>query len=480
VGSIPGISLTGHPLVDVGFAVIAAFSGKDSLETIEEADLEEVAAYIRENYVVNPMKSFLTVAFPNSGFTNPSYEATPEKRVQYADRILYAWRTGEPATSERCVFTGLPAVQRAYRQHVPLLTGEGVINYFPYGDAGLPVSGIALLAIQACPLGCAKVRGRLLAVHSPSWPVMLYFAKTFLGDNRRGIVGARATGQSKLPEQDSRAGTLLLERLMDCYAAFSAPGGQAESVTAYHWTNSGQGAQLSIFQIPLEISRFVRHAMSAPYRTAWDGMRRRGWQIVQGVRGRSGSASGAPAYNVMYEDMLRLPDSASTFIRRYLLRMPGRSTRPGDPRGTYSIRADVDLISFSMTELFLREVMKVNPNRIELIRRFGDTIADHVLTENDRALFRNLLMASEYGHLRAVINKAGLERLKRGKPPLVDFDTYVAIFEEGEELAFGRWRLARDLVIIRVIERLHAEGWITAHAEELPELDVPADERTVS
>src|SRR5690606_34615206 len=145
-----------------------------------------------------PLKSFLTVAFPNSGFTNPAFEKSPERRQAYAARVLRAFRAGTPELAgERCVFTGRPAVAlafgeseslppgRAFRQHIPLLTGEGVVNFHPYGDAGLPVSGVALLAIQAFPLGCAKVRGRLLAVHADDPALTLSFARRFLETNRR-------------------------------------------------------------------------------------------------------------------------------------------------------------------------------------------------------------------------------------------------------------------------------------------------------
>jgi len=40
---------------------------------------------------------------------------------------------------------------RVYRQHIPLLTGEDVINFHAHGEAGLSISGEALLAFQALP-----------------------------------------------------------------------------------------------------------------------------------------------------------------------------------------------------------------------------------------------------------------------------------------------------------------------------------------
>ena len=156
------LKYTGHPLVDVGIATITAFVNKQEPDELTEADLDEVADYITREYVRDPLKSFLTVAFPNSGFTQPAYNKTPEKRSAYATRVLRNYGDDTPLLDDEvCVFTGKPAVDiafgeketlpqgRAFRQHIPLLTGENVINFHAYGEAGLPVSGEALLAIQA-------------------------------------------------------------------------------------------------------------------------------------------------------------------------------------------------------------------------------------------------------------------------------------------------------------------------------------------
>jgi CRISPR-associated protein Cst1 len=191
-------------------------------------DLEAIADYMARNYVVNPLKSFLTVAFPNSGFVQAAYERAPERRTAYAERVLRAFRPGTPTlANERCVFTGLPAVAlalgekttlppgRAFRQHIPLVTGEYVINFHPYGDAGLPVSGIALLALQAFPLGCAKTQGRLLAVHADDHDLTLRFAHKFLSTIRRLIHDAQLAGESKIPEPSHRVGTLLVGTLLE-------------------------------------------------------------------------------------------------------------------------------------------------------------------------------------------------------------------------------------------------------------------------
>ncbi|MGB3060161.1 MAG: type I-B CRISPR-associated protein Cas8b1/Cst1, partial [Anaerolineae bacterium] len=100
------IRFTGHPLVDVGVAVITLFNRRQRPEELTEADLERMADYVTAEYVRQPLKSFLTVAFPNSGFTQPAFEKTPERRLTYANLVARAYRQEQAPGAETCVFTG--------------------------------------------------------------------------------------------------------------------------------------------------------------------------------------------------------------------------------------------------------------------------------------------------------------------------------------------------------------------------------------
>lgn len=123
------LNYTGHPIVDVGAATISAFVHKP-LRSITEADLDQVADFIAKQYVADPLKSFLNVAFPNSGFTNPALEKTPQKRSAYAERVLRAYKARQDEPTQSCVFTGRAATTaalseklppgRAFRQHIPM------------------------------------------------------------------------------------------------------------------------------------------------------------------------------------------------------------------------------------------------------------------------------------------------------------------------------------------------------------------------
>jgi len=480
------LDYTGHSIVDVGVAAISAFVNKRDLSSITEADLDKVADFMARQYVVDPLKSFLTVAFPNSGFTNPAFTKTPQKRDEYAERVLRGYRESRPRLAQRCVFTGRRAIGiafseklpagRAFRQHVPLLTGEGVINFYPWGDAGLPVSGEALLAIHAFPLGCAKCGGRLLAVHSDNPDLVYDFAAEFLGYNRRVLTLAQKKGGKKMPEAESSARTLLIETLLrvEQNRRDEARERRPCSVTAYHLSNLGATPSLDIYHLPLELTDFLGQILSPDYKAEWDAIAHRAWWLSKPKRKTRGAEIGQkeearPRRNVLYEDLFRLPENVRVFIRRYFLRIPVRMRSEDDPRRAYSLRDETYLISWKLTELFLRRVITMNKERIREIRDLGDRLAAYVSQENDRQFFAAFFQ-HRYDYFRTALMRANLANVRKGNTPLITLDPYIAIFEEGNEIAAPDWRLARDLVSVRMVEQLHRKGWLGSHPEAIPEV----------
>jgi CRISPR-associated protein Cst1 len=481
------LKITGHPLVDVGAATIAAFVGKRDLAAITTADLKKVAKFLKENYVIDPLKSFLTVAFPNSGFTNPAFEKNPGKRIEYADEVLFAYES-KTHLEANCVFLGTPAVTKTFRQHVPLLTGEEIINFHPYGEAGLPLSGEALLCIQALPLGCAKCAGRLLAVHSDHFDLTFDFAAEFLRNNRRALDLAQKAKSKKLEEAKYVVGTLLIDTLLRAESIRrQANDGRPASLTAYHLTNSGQGVALDIYHLPLEMMDFLRTAVSAEYHAQWNEIAQRAWQLSQAPKKKQAKAQTEkaaekvkPQRNMLYEDIFKLPGNARQFLQIYFLRSAWRFAKDDDPRKNYSLKTETHLVSWKLTELFLRKVMHMDKTRIGHLRELGDRLAQYVANQNDRRFFAGFFQEGRYDYLRNLLIKANTNEVKRGGKPLITFEQFIEIFEEGEEVARPDWRLARDLVLIRMVEQLYAQKWFAQNQQVLEEVSqLPENGKTV-
>src|SRR5581483_6706146 len=334
-----------------------------------------------------------------------------------------------------------------------------------------PISGIAMLAIQAFPLGCAKCGGKLLAVHSDNPELTYKFAREFLDTNRKQVSLAEEAGTSKLPEAGASAKTLIVQTLIKIEEARhqEREAQQPYSVTAYHLSNSGQSnpldrnSPLEIYYLPLELTDFLAEIVGARYREEWRKIERRAWQLAANEEGRK--------RNYLYEDLFQLPQNARMFIRRYFLRVPARNTYKDDPRREYSLKSDADLVSWKLTQLFLERILRMKPSRIERIRELGEELAQYVHDENDTTFFERFYREQKrYDLVRNELIRVSNARLKRGQPPLIKFEPYMEIFEDTDERGRTDWRLARDLVLIRMIEKLYELRWIQQHTDEIPEL----------
>ena len=111
----------------------------------------------------------------------------------------------------------------------------------------------------------------------------------------------------------------------------------------------------------------------------------------------------------------------------------------------------------------------MNPDRVEQIRNLGDRLAEYVRSQNDRRFLRSFFNARYPDHLRTILIRANTSCIYAGNSPLFGLDSYVSVFDEGEELARTDWRLARDLVLIRMIEKLYEVKWLGEHPDAMPD-----------
>lgn len=495
---------TGNPYVDIGLATILAFCDRDDPAQLTADELEGIAAWIAENYLQNPLKSFLTVAFPNSAFTNPTTK--DEKRKAQVQAILLAHKEPASESAEICILSGdkvipYPLIEdgpsgRAYKQHIPLIMGEGQINFYSYGNSGLPISGWALLCVQMFPMGCAKVAGKLLAVHASDPAMTLALVQQFLRGNLSRLKLAQQAQSKEMPATPFTLGTAVvsaLNEIFETHKVWQNEGVGMPSLTAYHLTNFGQSPEIAIYHLPLGVTRFLQRAMGGSYRNQWQRLAQSAWQreAPQAAKGKGKRANKSletvepapaktdrPRRNYLYEDLLRLPENAAQVLRTYFLRKAAGQARfsDQDPRARYSTRKELALISWELTRLFLLEVMNMDQTRIEHIRRLGDGLADYVRAENDRKFFRAFFGEMSYPLFRNRLIKADSDWVRRGNPPLITFEQYIEVFEEGDEIARKDWRLARDLVLIRMIEQLHANGWLAQNQDALPDATEESDE----
>jgi hypothetical protein len=162
--------------------------------------------------------------------------------------------------------------------------------------------------------------------------------------------------------------------------------------------------------------------------------------------------------NSLYEDLYALPEGAGSFVRRWVT-WPQRDSLRAAPESGHTPL-------WGITELFLEEVLGVDGPRIQAIRNLGDALADEVVRQNDRQLFRRALFRTAgYPAVRRELLRVSKNRVARGDSPLLTFDDFLAVFEESPEVERRDWRLAWDLAQIRLIDQLHERGWVKEHQD---------------
>lgn len=494
------LQYTGHPFIDIGIAAITAHAKKSQPENITVDDMAQVAAYIEQQYIKPPLRGHLTMAFTsNAWFIQDAFnpdkpELSAEKRIErratrdrWAANHLRQWE-GNETSGEVCIFTGLPAAPRELsgklaagrigRNQMPLLQGDDAINFFTGGAPGLPISPQALLALQYMPMGCAKCGVGLLAVHADDSDLTFEFARTFLDQNIKAITLAQATGEDKLPSAQRSLKTLLIEQLTDIEERRldkERRSKRAASITAYNF-NNGKSPQLVIYHLPLQITNFLRTVLTPTYSMAWQHIVKSAWQRVQVKPTKKGGSTEVPTpkYNYLYEDLFTLPQDAPRFIRTYFLRVPHRFRFEDDPRNDYSPRRERDLISWPLVKLFLKEVMNMDEERIERIRVLGDKLADYTRQQGGKRFFREFFTEQKTSRFLSLLMKTNISyvKLKKGQDVLFDLDGYLDIFMDGTELMRPDWWLARDLVLIRMVEQL--KSWLAQNPDAIPEEELQA------
>jgi hypothetical protein len=129
--------------------------------------------------------------------------------------------------------------------------------------------------------------------------------------------------------------------------------------------------------------------------------------------------------------------------------------------------------------LFCQEVLMMDVERLDAIRRLGDTLAD--LSELDQTIPKRALMAGTYKDVRTLLLDVGRRWAPRHGRPVISFEDAITIFESDDRPSALAWRLAWDFVLIRVLERmLQKPNVLTTITEEDFPLESAAEEAEIA
>ncbi len=419
----------GNPFIDAGVSVMSQWLDIKPHE-ITSDDLRRVVKGIVPVFNNTSFKKSLYSIFPNSTFTNNSIRGDRKAKFicdcnKYIDAIIVMQDSGD------CLGCGRRnSTYKLGKDKVPL-TGSGKLaNFFPSFDKGVGYCSACTLAIQFSPLSFVASGGKLLMLSSTSWQAMVSWTKICVKDIRSKMLKGEDVTCYNPGYSNPRNGLFYMAGEM---IKLEEGGVTNEDVSmqVFYFTNYNQGPELEIFYLPTPAFRFLRYANQIQYKSAWISIVKSGYQKVNWNKVKL-EDDYKNKYNLVYEYLLQ-----ERSIIQFFLNQKERKQR-----------GDWELLS-----LYLKEVRNMSEERIEVIRKVADKIADIIEKSRSDKRLGQLERAGSYREFQNILRFIIKDRLKNDEDEcLFTLDEYTKhLFPDGSRT----WKETQYLLLFGIYETLH-------------------------
>jgi hypothetical protein len=253
------------------------------------------------------------------------------------------------------------------------------------------------------------------------------------------------------------------------------------SITAY-LLGSGQGPTVQIESIPGQFVSFLQDLHSAGVRNRWTALVAKNWasqklkRALPRSRKRKSDSStvlteesirlkAGQSRNRLYQELLDVfrrgfvdAKAGARFISRHLLAI--RRPQPGQLHMSRNDpvplpRETLRTVDWKLTALFSERVLGMDEKRIERIRAFSDRLAEIIHQYSDKRLLAAVLYPENQFRFRRAIADAQVRYRKNRDVLLFGLDEFVQVFLADDATGVVPWDLVRDLISIRVVEKIH-------------------------
>jgi CRISPR-associated protein Cas8b1/Cst1 subtype I-B len=209
------------------------------------------------------------------------------------------------------------------------------------------------------------------------------------------------------------------------------------NITGYYFTNYGPKPDLEIVRLDNTVADFVQ-TVEQDDSQAWRRTVYLGWQRPKGQENDMPTNDNIRTWrNDVYESLFELPQKSHVFLRHL-------------QRGQ----------DWQLIELFLRKVLLMDQARIDMYRILGDRLVAYILEyeQGSSGFYYRFAREYNYSKFHRLIRSAEEKMLKAGATqPLFTYDEFIFAFEHPGDQRH-QWRLGRDLISIRILEVLYAQG----------------------
>lgn len=434
--------LTGNPFVDAGIYAIEVFYEKDFSDLSVE-ELESKIDALVNLYMTNGWaKNLFSIFTANSKFSNPSITDKRGASKEYLLGLLNDFSF--PKSLGTCIACGRrDASPTKRRDHVPL-TGSGKsVNFFAGGSEGERYCSVCTFAVQFIPLTLYKVGNRFLLLHSVSSRVMKYWAQEGIKNVNMQMATGNFSGcmEEGFKNSENALFNIVEKIIRNQEDLFSE---ENPSITAYVFSNYGQNPPpMQIISLPNNVFKFLVYIQRLNA-GEWAKIVQRGYLTSKNEDYYK------KVDNRVYKDLLVGVPIIKFFIEK-----------------DRSIIGNWELLSY-----YLKEVMKMDDKRVEVLKRVGDQIANYIATTDDTKKLFAIETAKSYEGLRNIFLKITKSMIKCGmSAPLFTVDEYVGdLFPDGAQ----SWKETRDILLFRIYEDL--ADYLSIKKEEIKEVEEEEEE----
>ena len=433
---------TGNPFVDAGISALTKWCDKKTPQELNETDVKKALPEIATLFSQKAwIKTFYTT-FSNGVMVQPSNKG--KEREKWWAFISELLKELQPLDNHgSCVACGRREAIRIRKEKRGLLRSEvpmtsGSLNYYSYASSGADYCGVCAVAIQVSPLVLYRSGGKMILVHSSSEKAMRKWAKMAINEVRSQINLGNYTGcfTENFINPQNALFQIAKKLIQDKEDWANDP----VAIRIYHFTNYGQSAELSYYDLPARIFYFLNEVQHSEELRDWN-------KIIRGAyffrKNKSNvylntDNKSEEEYknnnNAIYEGLLK-----DEWLVKYF----------------YNFQQRRAYAKWELVQLYLKEVRQMDKQRIEIIKKVADEIALVIQKDesNNPKRLGQLERANSYGTFRNVLRMIIKDRIKNGaKSPLFSIEDYTEkLFPEGAL----RWRETQDLILFRLYEVLH-------------------------
>lgn len=447
--------ITGDPFVDVGGLVLETISQLYPHKTIMEK-----IEYVTELYINLWHQKLHSVFHTNSPVMNPSTKGKHKVNTLTYFQTLIDEKVSRYCIKGYCKICGKLGILYANSREFFPISGSGkFVNFHHSHENGSFLCNECSIKLYFVPLGVIQIGKNIGLLHTQTGLTKKFWINRIIRENLNKI--SKQSSDSILKSKYKNPKNALFHFASEIINEIEDEN-HSEFLQLFHFTNFGASPDCDIYILPNPIFKFLNKVLHH-YGKYWNYFVNRHfwiskakWDIKQQrwikEKKKAITTLSENDYlnnrNLIYEKLLSnksiLPQFLKTHKQHYYNKLEN--------------------FPKMIAIYYVKEVLNMKDQQIQLIRRISDVIFD--LSKKENNFKKYLVMLERAGRafqLRSALLKIVKSNFKNGaKEPLIRLEEYVNyLFPDGQY-----WGEVRDLLLIHLYEKFHDEG---VNVEEIPE-----------